>query len=81
MPKAWKQNKEDFITHVSGKYFLSGQLIEKEKYNIERLVDAFNIHAWRASYFISAFLTIENFDYKLWNKQFFKNYYSSGSRF
>lgn len=80
MPKAWKQNKDDFITNVSGKYFASGQLTEDEKYYAEILVDAFNRHAWRAAYFISAFLTIENTDYKTWSKQFFKDYYNSGSK-
>lgn len=80
MPKAWKQNKDDFISNVSGKYYSSGQLTEDDKYYAEILVDAFNRHSWRAAYFISSFLTIEKSDYKTWSKQFFKNYYESGSK-
>lgn len=80
MPKAWKQNKDDFITNVTGKYYSAGQLTEEDKYYIEKLVDAFNRHAWRAAYFISAFLTIEFSDYKFWSKQFFKEYYDLGPK-
>lgn len=80
MPKAWKQNKDDFINSVSGKYFLSGDLSEEEKYYSEMLVDAFNRHAWRAAYFISAFLNIENSDYRKWSKQFFNDFYEKGNK-
>lgn len=64
MPKAWKQNKDDFINNVSDKYYTSGLITEEDKYYSEILVDAFNRHAWRAAYFISTFLNIENADYK-----------------
>lgn len=80
MPKAWKQNKEDFITNVSNKYYVSGQLTSEDKYYAEILVDAFNRHAWRAAYFISAFLNIEQSDYKTWSKPFFNNFYENGFR-
>ncbi|MGN0609826.1 MAG: hypothetical protein ACI4J6_11515 [Oscillospiraceae bacterium] len=80
MPKAWKQNKDDFIKNVSARYYTSGKLTEEDKYYAEMLVDAFNRHPWRAAYFISAFLTIEYSDYKTWNKQFFKDFYESGSK-
>ena len=80
MPKAWKQNKDDFITNVSGRYFASGQITEEDKYYSEILVDAFNRHAWRAAYFISAFLNIENSDYQTWDKDFFNKFYESGSK-
>lgn len=80
MNKAWKQNKQDFMTFVSGYYYSTGQLTETEKLYVDKLVDAFNRHAWRAAYFISAFLTIDTSDYKTWSKSFFKNYYDSGSK-
>lgn len=80
MPRAWKQNKDDFITNVSGKYFSAGEISEEDKYFAEILVDAFNRHAWRAAYFISAFLNIEQTDYRTWSKDFFKDFYNSGSK-
>ena len=80
MPHAWKQNKDDFITNVTGKYYALGEISEDDKYYAEILVDAFNRHAWRAAYFISAFLNIENSDYQTWNKNFFKDFYNSGSK-
>lgn len=80
MPKAWKQNKDDFIINVSGKYYSAGIISEEDKYFAEILVDAFNRHAWRAAYFISAFLNIEQTDYRTWSKSFFKDFYNSGSK-
>ena len=65
---------------MSARYYTSGKLTEEDKYYAEMLVDAFNRHPWRAAYFISAFLTIEYSDYKTWNKQFFKDFYESGSK-
>ena len=80
MPRAWKRNKDDFITNVTAHYYTLGEISENDKYYSETLVDAFNRHPWRAAYFISAFLNIENSDYKTWNKNFFKNFYDSGSK-
>lgn len=80
MPKAWKQNKEEFIKNVSSKYYSTGQLTETDKYYLEMLVDAFNRHAWRAAYFISAFMNIENSDYRTWSKNFFNTFYENGSK-
>ncbi|MCQ2972309.1 MAG: hypothetical protein MJ209_03350 [archaeon] len=81
MPKAWKQNKDDFIKNVSGKYYSTGQLTETDKIYSEILVDAFNRYPWRAAYFISAFMNIENKDYRTWSKNFFNTFYNKGSKF
>lgn len=78
MPKAWKQNKEWFIENVSGKYYSTGQLTETDKFYLEMLVDAFNRNSWRAAFFISAFLNIENSDYRTWSKKFFNTVYAKG---
>ena len=80
MPTAWKQNKDDFINNVSAKYFTQGEITDEDRVYAENLVDAFNRHAWRAAYFISAFLTIESFDYKTWDKPFFNSFYDSGNK-
>ena len=58
MPKAWKQNKDDFITEVSNRLYSNGIFNEEDKFYAEQLVDAFNRHAWRAAFFISAYLNI-----------------------
>lgn len=79
MPRAWKQNKDDFITNVSTPLLQRGIFTTEDKFYSEKLVDAFNRHAWRAAYFISAFLNIENSDYHSWSKDFFKTFYDNGS--
>ena len=78
MPKAWKQNKDDFIKNVSTRLYSNGQFSSEDKYYAEKLVDAFNRHAWRAAYFISSFLNIEHTDYRKWEKYFFKTFYDNG---
>lgn len=59
MKHAWKQNKDSFITNVTEPMFSEGILSESEKLYAETLVDAFNRHAWRAAYFISAYMNIK----------------------
>ena len=54
-------------------------LNEDERICIERLVDAFNRHSWRAAYFISAYVAIDK-NYDSWTKDFFKNLYINGGR-
>ena len=80
MPKAWKQNKDDFITGVSNRLYANGVFNEEDKFYAEQLVDAFNRHAWRAAYFISAYLNIEHSDYRMWTKNFFKTFYDNGNK-
>ena len=80
LPKAWDKNKEGFIENVSSKYYSNDQLTADDKYYLEKLVDAFNRHPWRAAYFISAFMNIENIDYKTWSKNFFTNFYIKGEK-
>lgn len=77
MKQAWKQNKDDFIKNVTAPMFLEGELSESEKINSEKLVDAFNRHAWRAAYFISSYMNVDK-DYSKWSKNFFINFYKSG---
>lgn len=45
MKRAWKQNKDDFISEVTNPMFTDGILSEEEKLYAEMLVDAFNRHA------------------------------------
>lgn len=77
LPKAWEQKKEYFIKNVLGKYS-STQLTEDDKLYLDKLVDAFNRNAWRAAFFISAFINIENSDYRTWSKNFFTTFYKRG---
>jgi hypothetical protein len=79
MERAWKQNKDSFITNVTDPMFSEGVLSESEKLYAETLVDAFNRHAWRAAYFISAYMNIKS-DYSVWTKQFFINFYENGNK-
>lgn len=79
MPKAWKQNKDDFIKNVSDPLTNKGVLSTDEKFYAERLVDAFNRHAWRAAYFISAYMNISK-DYASWSKSYFQTFYENGNK-
>lgn len=77
---AWKQNKDNFINNVSEPLYSAGVLNENERFMLERLVDAFNRHAWRAAFYISAYMNVEK-DYSNWSKDFFTDFYSNGSKF
>lgn len=79
MPKSWKQNKDNFINDVSLRLYNEGILNEEERYSLERLVDAFNRHAWRSAYYISSYMSIEH-DYYSWSKNFFVEVYSKGKK-
>ncbi len=75
--KAWKQDKDSFINLVSRPLYESKVLNEDERNCIERLVDAFNRHSWRAAYFISSYMSIDK-DYESWTKEFFMEFYARG---
>ena len=79
LPKAWEQKKEDFIKSVFSKY-TSTQLTEDDKNYLDKLIDAFNRNPRRAAFFISAFMNIENSDYRTWNKNFFNTFYANGKK-
>lgn len=78
MPKAWKQNKNDFINLVTIPLTEKGILTVEEKFYAEKLVDVFNRNSWRAAFFISSYMNILN-NYKSWNKMFFQEFYKKGS--
>jgi len=80
MPRAWERNKNDFIEYVSKPLYVAGILSKEERFYTEKLVDAFNRHAWRAAFFISAFMNIYNKDYYTWSKSFFKEFYDNGAK-
>lgn len=77
MPRAWKQNKDDFINNVSLPLYKDKILNEEERYSLEKLVDAFNRHAWRAAYYIGSYMSIGH-DYNSWSKEFFLKIYETG---
>ncbi|MFI3227841.1 MAG: hypothetical protein R3Y09_10615 [Clostridia bacterium] len=79
MEKAWKQNKDDFINLVSNPMYISNRFSENEKLAADTLVDAFNRHAWRAAYFISAYINISK-NYASWSKDFFIEFYENGTK-
>lgn len=75
--KAWKQNKDSFINLVSRPLYESKIFNKEERMSIERLVDAFNRHSWRAAYFISSYMAIDK-NYESWSKKFFTEFYTCG---
>ena len=76
---AWDQNKDSFINLVSRPLYESKILNEDERISIERLVDAFNRHARRTAFFISAYIAIDK-NYENWSKNFFKEFYAQGGK-
>ncbi|WP_428817673.1 hypothetical protein ACQR2L_05045 [Clostridium butyricum] len=83
LKKAWPQNKDDFMFNISEPLYKQNIININEKYSLERLVDAFNRHSWRAAFFISSFMNINNrykYDYCKWSKDFFISVYDNGKK-
>ncbi|MFC1789651.1 hypothetical protein ACFLYY_01595 [Patescibacteria group bacterium] len=80
MAKSWPAAKDDFINSVTYPLFLRKKLSLDERLAIERLVDAFNRHSWRASFFIWSIMTIFEKDYYLWDKNFFIKFYTQNRK-
>lgn len=79
MNKAWKQNKDSFINLISTPLYEDGTFNEVEKKCSEKLVDAFNRNARRASFFISTYINIDK-NYESWSKTFFNEFYNNGKK-
>lgn len=80
MPNAWPKNKDGFIRDVTLPLFNDGILDSGERRDVEILVDAFNRHPWRASFFISSIIVAKTDDYSSWDKDFFIKFYMNGSK-
>ena len=77
MKRAWPQNKDSFIKFVSGPLERERCLTHEERFSLDRLVDAFNRHSWRAAFFIWCIMMVRFKDYRNWSKEFFVNFYVS----
>lgn len=75
MAHAWPQNKESFIDEVTKPMLNAGQIDLDEKFYLDRLVDAFNRHAWRAAYFIWGIMTLKISGFSEWSKDTFVKFY------
>lgn len=80
IPKAWPQAKDNFIKEVTFPLYKKGKLTLAEKQSIDRLVDAFNRHSWRAAFFIWSIMSMHNKDYRKWDKKFFVEFYLNKKR-
>lgn len=79
---AWDKNKEKLRENKLLKLEQNSKnsFNREDTYQIERLVDAFNRHPWRACYFIWAVFTAKDFDYNLWSKDLFQKFYNKGKQ-
>jgi hypothetical protein len=75
MAHAWPQNKESFIDEVTLPMLNRGQIDLQEKYYLDRLVDAFNRHSWRAAFFIWSIMTLRISGFSNWSKETFVSFY------
>ena len=75
MPNSWPQDKDTFINEVTRPMLRSGKIDIHDQFNIERLVDAFNRHSWRAAFFIWSIMTGITNDYRSWDKALFEEFY------
>jgi len=80
MARAWPQAKDNFIKEVTFPLYQKGKLTLEEKQGIDRLVDAFNRHSWRAAFFIWSIMSLHNKDYRKWDKKFFVKFYLNKKR-
>jgi len=76
MEKAWPMNKDVFIKKVSQKMFDDGKISKDEQNMLEKLVDMFNRHPRRTTFFIWSIMTIKSHDYTLWDKDYFTKFYT-----
>ena len=81
LSRAWPVNEIDFRNQklIPLANNPANNFSMDDVYQIERLVDAFNRHGWRASYFIWSICTMYDYDYTRWTKEFFENFYSCAS--
>ncbi|MFC1592654.1 hypothetical protein ACFL4C_01415 [Candidatus Omnitrophota bacterium] len=75
MKGAWPQDKDTFIKKVALPLEKNNKISSTQRHQLERLVDAFNRHSWRAAFFIWSILGIKALDYKKWDKRCFVNFY------
>ncbi|VVB76426.1 Uncharacterised protein [Candidatus Tiddalikarchaeum anstoanum] len=75
MKRSWPQDKDTFITKITYPLYKKGEISADEKQAIDRLVDAFNRHSWRAAFFIWSIMSIQDKDFYSWDKEFFVKFY------
>ena len=75
MSESWPTSKGEFIVNVSYPLYAAGALTLEERSALERLVDAFNRHPWRAAFFIWSIMSMFEKDYRQWDKSFFSEFY------
>lgn len=75
MEKSFPINKDSFIEKISSKLHKEKKITMEEKVALDRLVDAFNRHAWRACFFTWSIMSIFDKDYYTWEKEFFTEFY------
>ncbi len=80
LKKAWPQAKDNFMKEITFPLYKKGKLTLEEKQNIDRLVDAFNRHSWRAAFFIWSIMSLHEKDYRTWDKKFFVKFYLNKKR-
>jgi hypothetical protein len=75
MERSWPQDKDTFIAKITRPLFKEKKINAEEKQAIDRLVDAFNRHSWRAAFYIWSVMSIKDKDYYTWDKDFFTKFY------
>lgn len=68
-------NSGEFREHITAKLLKSKKINLLDQRNLNELVEAFNRHPGRATYFMSSLMNIYYKDYRSWNKDFFVKYY------
>lgn len=77
MEGAWPIAKDKFMRSVTQPMLDENVITIEQKMDLDRLVDAFNRHSWRAAYFIWSIMTLKTHDYYTWDKEFFIDFYST----
>ena len=75
MEKGWGKNKDEFMENVTNRLLDNNTISSAEKQVLDRLVDAFNRHPGRASYFVWSVLNSFLNDYTLWDRNLFIAFY------
>lgn len=75
--RAWPKNKDEFMNEKTIPLVNSGALTTEDRHQIDRLVDAFNRHPWRANFFMWSLCTARENNYQDWDKDFFIKFYTN----
>jgi hypothetical protein len=79
MERAWPQKKDAFMQEITGRLVSEQKMSPTQKTHIDRLVDMFNRNPTRTTFFIWSIMSVQDTDFKSWDKDDFVDFYLNTS--